>query len=187
LRFLIEQIIPIFTTISTTMATKIFFLAILAVAPCLSFGQFKSVEFGVDGLTCSACTRSVEMSIRKLDFVEHVEMNLSNTNGKIILRKGQLVSFDAVAKAVTDAGFSVRYLNATFWFDPTIIINNGCFTFENSNYQFISDTAKNIQGAIILKFIGKQFLPSKEFKKQWNKNTKTLCENSKLKTYYVKL
>src|ERR1700749_3409802 len=30
-----------------------------------AFAQFSWAQIGVDGLTCSACTRSVEMSIRK--------------------------------------------------------------------------------------------------------------------------
>jgi copper chaperone CopZ len=166
---------------------KIRFLVALLFLPFLSFSQFQSVDFGVNGLTCSACTRSVEMSIRKLAFVEDVVMNLDNTNGKIQLKKGIPVSIDAIAKAVTDAGFSVRYLNATFQFNGITISDKGCFTFENSNYQFINYQPENPGGFVILKFIGKEFLPKKEFKKAWTANIKPLCENTKIKTYYVKL
>ncbi len=155
--------------------------------PCFCFAQFKSVDFGVNGLTCSACTRSVEMSIRKLNFIENIEMNLTNTNGKIIFKKGQSVSFDAIAKAVTDAGFSVRYLNATFQLNTVLISANHCFTYENTNYQFINNSTIQPNGNIVFKFIGKQFLPKKEFKKEWNNNIKPSCDNTKLKTYYVKL
>src|ERR1700722_452721 len=79
-----------------------------------SRAQFVSAKLGVDGLTCSACTRSVELSIRKLDFVKDVQMNLDNTVGQITFIPGKQISMNKIAKAVTDAGFSVRYLQATF-------------------------------------------------------------------------
>src|SRR5579885_2179698 len=79
-----------------------------------SNAQFTQVELGVDGLTCSACTRSVEMGLRKLDFVKDVKMNLDNTNGVITFKEGIPVSIEKLAKAVSDAGFSVRYLQATY-------------------------------------------------------------------------
>ena len=165
---------------------KLFFLIALSFLPYQSYGQFLSVDFGVNGLTCSACTRSVEMSIRKLNFVEDIVMNLKNTNGKITFNKDAVVSIDKIAKAITDAGFSVRYLNATFLFDSITISDNYCFAYENSNYQFINVGTKKLQGNTVLKFIGKQFLPKKEYKKL-NVYIKPLCETGKQKTYYVKL
>jgi copper chaperone CopZ len=76
--------------------------------------QFSKVEIGVDGLTCSMCTRSTELSIRKLDFVDSVKMDLTNTNGVITFKKGMPVSVEKIAQAVKNAGFSVRYLKADF-------------------------------------------------------------------------
>src|SRR4051812_34474653 len=81
--------------------------------------QFLWAEIGVDGLTCSACTRSVEMSLRKLDFVDSVVMNLEHTDGKIYFKKDQSVEPDKIAQAVVNAGFSVRFLKANFNFSGT--------------------------------------------------------------------
>ena len=77
------------------------------------YAQFKEVTVGVNGLTCSQCSRSVEMRIRKLAFVADVKMNLEHTEGRIFFKKGDKVNVDKIAAAVVDAGFSVRFWHAT--------------------------------------------------------------------------
>lgn len=152
----------------------------------MSFAQFLSADVGINGLTCSACSRSVEMSIRKLDFVQDVQMDLQNTRGKIVFKEGGHVSIDKLAKAVTDAGFSVRYLNALFVVDSVSIFNNNYFDYENAHYRFINAVTKKLSGAVTLTFIGKKYLPKKEYKK-WKKEIKSIYANDKQKAYYVTL
>jgi len=147
--------------------------------------QFISAELGVDGLTCSACTRSVEMSIRKLDFVKDVQMDLDNTKGIITFKDGANVDIEKLAKAVINAGFSVRYLNATFKSDGVIkISDNFCFAYGGSSYQFVKVSPTDLQNQIVFKFIGKEFLNGKEFKK-WKDNLKAQCQGKS--TYFVTL
>ncbi len=148
--------------------------------------QFTSAELGVDGLTCSACTRSVEMSLRKLDFVKDVKMNLDNTNGVITFKPGVDVSIEKLSKAVVDAGFSVRYMQATFRADSVIhISDNYCFAYGDATYQFIKVTPTEAKNDIVFKFIGKNFQNNKDFKK-WKADLKPVCSGAK-KTYYVTL
>src|ERR1700759_2288056 len=97
------------------MKNSLLFLLFLVASLHLR-AQFTWAEIGVDGLTCSACTRSVEMQIRKLDFVDSVSMNLEHTDGKIFFKKGAAVNIEKISQAVVDAGFSVRYLRAGFLF-----------------------------------------------------------------------
>ena len=173
---------------STKIIRRFFVLLFLAFLPYMSFGQFQSAEIGVDGLTCSACTRSVEMSIRKLDFVDSVAMDLSNTNGKLFFKKGGKVSIEKIAKAVTDAGFSVRYLNASFNFNNISVSENFCWNYEGGQYQFVKTEEKKMNGDITLKFIGEKYLSKKEIKK-WSaiiSNTKGKGCNAK-NIYYVTL
>lgn len=54
--------------------------------------QFLWAEIGVDGLTCFACSRSVEISVRKLDFVDSVVMNLEYTDRKVYFKKERRLS-----------------------------------------------------------------------------------------------
>jgi copper chaperone CopZ len=148
--------------------------------------QFTSAELGVNGLTCSACTRSVEMSLRKLDFVQDVKMDLDNTKGIITFKTGSNISIEKLAKAVVDAGFSVRYLQATFKADSALhISDNYCFAYNNTNYQFVKVNSSDLKNDVVMKFIGKEFQESKEYKK-WKADLKPMCNGGK-NTYYVTL
>ena len=148
--------------------------------------QFSEAEIGVNGLTCSQCSRSVEFSIKKLDFVKEVQMDLEHTQGKINFKPGMKVYIEKIAKAVEDAGFSVRYLTADFVFD-NITINAGyCFPYENRLYQFVKTETKNLKGTTQLKFIGKSFLPKKEYK-GWEPDLKPKCSETKERIFYVTL
>ena len=148
--------------------------------------QFVSAEIGVNGLTCSACTRSVEMGIRKLDFVQDVQMDLENTKGTITFKPGAKIDMEKVAKAVINAGFSVRYLNAVFKTENTIqISDNYCFAYGDDTYQFVKVTAAPIQKNVTFKFLGKEFLSSADYKK-WKADLKSQCTGAK-NLYYVTL
>ncbi|MEO6883509.1 MAG: heavy metal-associated domain-containing protein [Bacteroidia bacterium] len=146
--------------------------------------QIKYAQVGVNGLTCSACTRSVEMSIRKLDFVKDVQMDLKNTEGKIIFKEGKTVSMEKIAQAVYDAGFSVRYLKAAFVFDHLSISEGFTYTFENSFYQFVGVETKKLNGEVILTFLGKKYLDRKGYKK-WEDTLKPSSANANKSVYYV--
>lgn len=127
--------------------------------------QILYAEIGVDGLTCSQCQRSVEMSVRKLNFVDSVRTDLANTDGYITFKKGEKVDVAKIAKAITDAGFSVRFIKLAFKFNNLNVINNYCYTFEGNNYQLVNFSEKNLSGEILLRVVGKKFMPSSEYKK----------------------
>jgi copper chaperone CopZ len=151
-----------------------------------SKAQFVSAELGVGGLTCSACTKAVEMSIRKLDFVQDVQMNLENTTGKITFKAGALIYIDKIAKAVENAGFSVTYLHATFSFNSLAVSNNYCFTYVGNQYQFVKVGNKTLSGNQTITFIGKDFMTAKEYKK-WSKDLTPTCSTGKSELFYVTL
>ena len=153
------------------------------------FAQFQWAEIGVSGLTCSACSRSVEMSLQKLVFVDSVIMDLEHTSAKVIFKKIALVEIKQIAQAVIDAGFSVTSLQAEFVFRNTLVNNNFCFSFEKNNYQFLLNEAKTLNGKTILFFIGAQYLSKKEVAK-WKAKMNKACTPDKSKKeqlYYVTL
>ena len=153
------------------------FLIIFLLISQISIAQFQSVQIGVNGLTCSQCTKSVEMSLRKLAFVKDVRMDLANTEGEITFKEGALVDIKKLAQAVVDAGFSVRYVSAILIFNQVNISENYCWIFENSQYQFIKTENKELNGLVKLNFIGKQFMPNDELK-----NWGTILEAAKGKS-----
>lgn len=166
-------------------------LTIISVVFYLAFtkqvrANFSWVDIGVNGLTCSACSRSVEMSIRKLGFVQDVQMNLENTEGRITFKRGIKVEVNKIAQAVFDAGFSVRYLKAEFDFTNVTITGN-CFSFEEIRYQFLNlrdIKGKEAKGKIIIQFIGKKFISKKEWKK-YKKELKKECGTDKDEVLYM--
>jgi copper chaperone CopZ len=164
----------------TVLCFIAFFIAFNAKA------NYTWVQVGVNGLTCSQCSRSVEMSIRKLDFVQDVVMNLEHTEGKIIFKPNAKVDIKKIAKAVVDAGFSVRYLTAGFTFENIAVSNGFCYPFEGKQLQFVKVDSKNINGEVTLKFLGKNFLADKEYK-MWKKDLEATCPKSQGEILYVTL
>jgi len=145
--------------------------------------QITEVQLGVDGLTCSQCSRSVEMRIRKLSFVKDVKMNLEHTEGKVYFKSGAKVEVDKIAQAVVDAGFSVRDLKAAMLFKNVAVSSNYCFAYDNNNYQFIQTPGQTLNGAVTVTFVGKGFMEKKELKK-WQPYMKSAC-SAKGKSYFV--
>ena len=150
----------------------------------LASAQITEVELGVNGLTCSQCSRSVEMRIRKLSFVKDVQMNLEHTDAKIFFKDRQNIDIDKLAQAVVDAGFSVRFLQATFTFNHISVSPNSCFSYDRNSYRIVKGEPTVLNGSTTLKFIGDEFLPKKEAKK-WLPYMKNTCAGNPGKTYYV--
>lgn len=104
----------------------LFFFSFLANA---TFAQDMSyVKIGINGLHCSACTFSVEKSLRRLDFVRVVQMDLNKRSGLVYLKEGVPIDFEKIAKAVEGAGFSVRSFQLIF--KDELDANQTCY-FEN--------------------------------------------------------
>jgi copper chaperone CopZ len=165
-------------------ALRIVLVMLLSLCVLHSEAQFSKVEIGVNGLTCSQCSRTVEMSLRKLDFVADVQMNLQHTEGTIALKPGKKVDMDQVAQAVINAGFSLRYLTATLQVDNTVNANGGCFAYNGDQYVLAEGHKLPAKGTAQLKFIGKKYLSKGDFKKAQSL-MKDVCGNTTGKTYYV--
>lgn len=144
--------------------------------------QFMQASVGVNGLTCSQCSRSVEMQLRKLPFVKEVSMDLSRTEGIIRFRDKQPVSISAIARAVKDAGFSVRYLEADI--DPATVqlSGKGCFQLNGDAY-YISQTSGMAEGKVMrLQFLGSDYAP-RNAKKNYHFPEAGACKGKN--TYYT--
>ena len=131
----------------------------------------KWVDIGVNGLTCSMCTRSVEMSIRRLDFVDTVVMSLEKAEGRIYFESNLPVNFEQIAKAVVNAGFSVRFIKVQFNFNDIEIGPDGLFSYQGQLFKWIDFKIKPDETQVALKLIDEGFLPKKEstqFKKKIN-------------------
>lgn len=137
--------------------------------------QFRELSIGVDGLTCSQCTRSVEMHLRKLDEVKDVRMDLEHTNGTVILDPAKKTDLKRLAKAVTDAGFSVRYLRLPFEFDQVHFSGaDTCIVRDGITYQFVGMPAAELNGGHTVQVLDEAFLSRKELRR-WVPLMKNKC------------
>lgn len=136
-------------------------ILLTATAATSALGGIKWAEIGVNGLTCSMCSRSVEMSVRRLDFVDRVEMSLETTEGRVYFKPGSLIDVNQLARAVVNAGFSVRFVRLEISFDDITLNKDGSFVFQGQSYQWL-DFRNPPASQAALKLVDENFLPRKE-------------------------
>ncbi len=125
--------------------------------------QFTQADIAVNGLTCSQCSRSVEMSLKRLDFVAAVEMNLQQPTAHIIFKKDKKIDFSKLASAVKDAGFAVRSIQADY--QKKEAVKELCFV-DNRQLYFPVNNDISTQKNIKILLLGKGMISDGELKKQ---------------------
>ena len=154
----------------------------------VGYAQIRSVIIGIDGLHCSACSFGTEKSIRKLDFVKNVKMDLNKHLAEIEFKGDKEISLEAITKQVIDAGFSVRNMFVQFDFlNPTPIKENLCYEGNNLIFNFTSVKEQTLDKTTTLQVLGEQFMSKSEFKK-WKLLLKSSCNStvpSSKKVYHV--
>lgn len=145
------------------------------------FAQIQSAELGVNGLTCSQCSRSVEMKLNKLKFIEKVTMDLEHTNATIIFKKNMRFDLSAIAKAVRDAGFSVRILTIAID-NKKVDFTKKCFLINNDAFDIIGDST--LKDAIVkFQILGRDFMSSGNWHEvDMKRNPDCIGKN----TYFIK-
>jgi len=161
---------------------KIVFFLLFILDSGISFGQIRSAELGINGLTCAQCSRSVELKLEKLAFIKKIDMDLQQTNAKIFFKDNMAVNFSSIAKAVRDAGFSVRFLN--FQLDNKKI-NYGpdCFQVKADVFNLVGSFSMPKGNASTFQLVGKEFSGPKEWK-QYDLKSKGNCKGKN--NYFVK-
>lgn len=124
--------------------------------------QFTTADVAVNGLTCSQCSRSVEMSLKRLDFVASVEMDLQRPTAHIVFGKDKRIDFSKVAAAVRDAGFAVREIRTRYEFSEPAA--DGCFIYNKQLYYPVNG-GTTAQGNSELLLLGKGMVSDAELKK----------------------
>ena len=66
-------------------------------------GDNMKKSFNVTGMTCSACSAHVEKSVKKLDGIKSVNVNLLQNSMSVEYDEG-ILSDDNIIKAVSDSG-----------------------------------------------------------------------------------
>lgn len=144
---------------------------LLSLVPKQLSAGLRWIEVGINGMTCSACSRSVDMSISHLEFVDSVEMSLEKTTARVFVKGGKPINFKAIVEAVKDAGFSVDFVKLDFDFNDVSPDQEGNFTFQGQRFQCLQFSGSNDLKEIVLKLVDDGFLPRGE-SNQWKKKIK---------------
>lgn len=157
------------------MKIRLLFTIYLVLLCITGRAQFTVIRVGVDGLTCSQCSRSVEMRLRKLDFIKDVQMDLANTRAVLKLKPNALITFSQVAKAVTDAGFSVRFIDADYKPAAGAQLQAACFTDKNTCYALLAGSLPASASVWRMRFVDKGMIDPVTYKKYHNLSPAANC------------
>lgn len=143
-------------------------IIVLAAFSSLSAGQFLSAVATIDGLTCSMCSRSVEKSIQQLDFIESVEMDLNTNQATVVFKDDLPIKLESISKKIEDAGFSLREFQVWVQLPQMSLENYAVHRIGNYALQFVNVEKKEVEGKMLLKLVGNEFMCRKKWK-EWKK------------------
>lgn len=146
------------------MKKLIVILVLLLTTSITARSEFVSATVGVDGLTCSMCARGVEESLKQLEFIDSIHVDLNKLVATVVFKKGVNVEMEKLHEMIEDAGFSVRSLNAIFSFHDESVSKDSHFIYGGNTYHFIGAKAQTLNGNVQLRFVDKPYVNKREFK-----------------------
>lgn len=128
--------------------------------------QFKKATLQASGLTCSMCSKAVKAALEEVSYVQAVVVDLKSQEYSIAFKENADADFDALKKAVEDAGFSVASLKVTGNFSEITVQKDQHITIDRKNFHFMNGNNQVLNGEKTFTIVDKDFLSAKDFKKQ---------------------
>jgi len=153
---------------------KILMLLVAVIIYTGGYSQFSKATLQASGLTCSMCSKAVKVALEKVPFVQEVKVNIKSQEYTIIFKESNNADFDALKKAVEDAGFSVASFKVTGKFSDVSVQKDKHLELDGKNFHFISNSDKVLNGEQTFTIVDKDFLSAKDFKK-FSAATKMEC------------
>lgn len=129
-----------------------------------SNAQVKKANLRASGLTCAMCSKAVFKSLSDVPFVEKIQVDIQKSTYEVIFKENVPVNFDALSKAVIDAGFSVDQLKVTSNFNGVKIQKDAKVELGNQTLQFINAGEQTLNGEKTFTLIDKSFVSPQQFK-----------------------
>jgi copper chaperone CopZ len=106
-------------------------------------------------------------------FVQEVKVNIKSQEYTILFKQNNNADFDALKKAVEDAGFSVASFKVTGSFSNVSVQKDKHLQLDGKNFHFISSSDKVLNGEQTFTIVDKDFLSAKDLKstallQKWN-------------------
>ena len=153
---------------------KLIIAFVLAIVTTGTQAQFTKASLQASGLTCSMCSKAVKVALEKVSFVQEVKVNIKRQEYAITFKPNSDADFDALKKAVEDAGFSVASLKVTGSFSEVSVEKDKHIQLDGKNFHFINPDSKVLTGEQTFTIVDKDFLSAKDFKK-YSTATKLEC------------
>jgi len=150
------------------------FIALLLMLATGASAQITKVSLQASGLTCSMCSKAVKIALEEVSFVEKVQVDIKNQQYNMSFKTGSKVDFDALNKAVQDAGFSVAALKVTASVNDVKLEKDEHLVIDDHNFHFLNAADQTINGSVTFSVVDKGFVTDKEFKK-YASMTKMAC------------
>lgn len=144
---------------------KKFFIILLVVFGSNAQAQFSKVSLQASGLTCSMCSKAVKTALEEVSFVEKVQVDIKNQQYNLSFKQNNKVNFDALNKAVQDAGFSVASLKVTASVNTTKLQKDEHLKIGDQTFHFLNAANQTVDGQVSFSIVDKGFVSAKEFKK----------------------
>ena len=144
---------------------KILIWLLIVVAGTSANAQFTEATLQASGLTCSMCSKAVKGALEKVDFVESVKVNIKEQQYVISFKENSNIEFDALKKAVEDAGFSVAALKIKTHVEQIEVEKDKHVTIGGKNFHFLNAKKQPLKGDVVFTIVDKDFLSAKEYKK----------------------
>ena len=127
--------------------------------------QINKVSLQASGLTCSMCSKAVKNALEGVSFVDKVQVDIKNQQYNLSFKNGSAVDFDALNKAVQDAGFSVASMKASALVHGLKIEKDEHVNIGGETFHFLNAAGQTLDGAINFSVVDKGFVSAKEAKK----------------------
>ena len=150
------------------------FIVFAALVGGTAQAQFTGASLQASGLTCSMCSKAVKNALDKVPFVEKVDVDLKKQEYNLTFKNGAAVDFDALSKAVEDAGFSVSSLKVTADVNGADVKKDNHLKIGNQYFHFLNSTDQKLNGNTSFTLVDKHFVSAKAYKK-WSAADKMEC------------
>src|SRR5436190_13770245 len=144
---------------------KLLILLIVVAFSVTVNAQFTKATLKASGLTCSMCSKAVKVALEKVDFVQEVKVDIKSQDYVLVFKQSGHVEFDALSKAVEDAGFSVASLKASGNFADVKAAKDSHAKVAGLNIHFLKGTVKTLPGEKPLTLVVRIFFWAKEFRR----------------------
>lgn len=148
--------------------------------------QFPKASLQASGLTCSMCSKAVKTALEDVAFVDKVQVDIKNQQYNLSFKPGAVVDFDALGKAVEDAGFSVASLRITADLEKVKASKDAHVQIGDKYFHFLNTKGEELNGLTTFTVVDKQFLSAKDFKKYSSASKMTCVKTGKAGTCCTK-